>query len=473
MASTDTTTSASGSDPLNTAVSSGISSAASGALASSQLGTANTDQGAAVGALTNIQQLIAGLLAPNLSQYAQPLAQLAFTNEYNPDDVIAAIQQVSAENGIQIDPQALAAQRDTLEQYQQIAEGSGFTPIERAGIAQSQNLIQTQNQGAQGAIEQQNNAQGQGGVTNSLAARLITQQGNNTAASLAGGNIAAAGQQRAIDALSGESATGGNIANEESNLAVTKGAATNSINALNTQLKQQAATSNQSATTTAEAQQQNLNNTNQIQNVQNQYNEQGQQITAANQGFANELNQTGEESQLAGEEANVDTAFGVGAQKAGYTNAQNSAASGATSLSSLYSAATKGGSGSSSSGSTAGTTDLGSGDVGATESIDEGGGIDALATGGTPGEDGKITAGNVDGDGDVEGEGTETSDSIPVHLSNKEYVIKAESAEKLGKPALDALNSGDIEKAITCLDDLVPRKKPKRSTLDELSEEAA
>lgn len=47
-----------------------------------------------------------------------------------------------------------------------------------------------------------------------------------------------------------------------------------------------------------------------------------------------------------------------------------------------------------------------------------------------------------DGGGGVSGPGTSTSDSIPAMLSDGEYVIKASSAQKLGRSTLDWLNSG-------------------------------
>jgi hypothetical protein len=44
--------------------------------------------------------------------------------------------------------------------------------------------------------------------------------------------------------------------------------------------------------------------------------------------------------------------------------------------------------------------------------------------------------------GHVSGPGTSTSDSIPAMLSDGEYVIRAESARKLGRGALDRINAG-------------------------------
>lgn len=52
------------------------------------------------------------------------------------------------------------------------------------------------------------------------------------------------------------------------------------------------------------------------------------------------------------------------------------------------------------------------------------------------------TAGRSATGGPVRGPGTETSDSIPMWLSNNEYVIRASSVRRVGLPFLDALNEG-------------------------------
>ena len=44
--------------------------------------------------------------------------------------------------------------------------------------------------------------------------------------------------------------------------------------------------------------------------------------------------------------------------------------------------------------------------------------------------------------GYVSGPGTSTSDSIPAMLSNGEFVMRADAVDRIGVPALDAMNNG-------------------------------
>jgi hypothetical protein len=438
-----------GNSAADTTIGSAIGSAAQGQLASTQLGAASQDQNAALTSLQGILNSITQMLPPNLQSLAPQLAQLAYTGEYSVSDVTAAVQQASALAGVQLDPSAMAAQQQALNQYTQIAQGSGFTPIERAGIAQSQNLIQTQNQGANAAIVQQQQQQGQGGVTNSLAARLISQQGANTQSSLAGGNIAAAGQQRAISALSGEAGTGASIAGQEANLATTKGQAQNTINQYNASLAQQAGLSNQAAQNTAAGQQQTLNTGLEQQNAQNTLQSQQQQIGAANQTFQNQLGQETLAQQNAYEQAAVNTAYGTGEQKAGLAaqtaSTQQGATAAASGLTSLYNNL-------SNSSSTPGTTSLGS------STTDSGlASANAAGFGGATG-------------GQVDGPGTTTSDSIPATLSKGEYVVNAASTSKY-KPVVAAINDGEEPDHVrSLLDRIAPPKQRKRTPLESLSE---
>lgn len=450
----------SGNGAADATIGSAIGSVAQGKLASTQLGAASQDQNAAISSLQGILQSITQMLPPDLQSLAPQLAQLAYTGEYSVSDVTAAVQHASNLAGIQLDPAAMAAQQQALNQYTQIAQGSGFTPIERAGIAQSQNLIQTQNQGANAAIVQQQQQQGQGGVVNNLAARLISQQGANTQSSLAGGEIAAAGQQRAIGALAGQASTGASIAGQESNLAVAKGQAQNTIDQYNASLKQQAGLANQAAENTAASQQQNINTDLEKTNATNTLASQQQRIGAANQEFQNELGKENLAQNNVNEQAAVDTAYGTNEQKAGLAAQTASTGQGATAaatgLTSLYNGLTKGGSGStgttsvgggaSDAGSVAGSTDLGDGgsDLGA-----------GFSTGGP-----------------ISGPGTTTSDSVPTMLSKGEYVVNAKSTQKM-KPVIAAINDGaGPEEVRSLLDRICPPKKRKTTALESLSEAA-
>lgn len=463
MADSTTSTPASSGSSVDPSTATGIignavGAAAQGQLAQTQLGAASQDQNAAIGTLQGILQSITQMLPPNLQALAPQLAQLAYTGEYSVSDVTAAVQQASHLAGIQLDPAAMAAQTNALNQYTSIANSSGFTPIERAGIAQSQNLIQTQNAGADKAIQQQVQQQGQGGVVSSLAARLIGQQGANTQSSLAGANIAGQGQQRAISALAGEAGTGASIAGQKVGQANTVAQSQNVIDQYNAGLKQQAATTNVASENTAKSQQQNINTDLAKTNVANTLASGTQKIGAANQDFQNQLGQESLAQQNADEQAAVDTAYGTNEQKAGLAAQTASATQGAAAtaggLSSLYSSLSKG------SGSN-GTTSTSSGSDGgaAAGSTDLGDGGSDLGAGFSSG-------------GKVEGPGGPREDKIPAKLSNGEFVVNAESTKQY-KPIIAAINNGAAPEDVrSLLDRICPPKQRKRSPLESLSEAA-
>jgi hypothetical protein len=76
----------------------------------------------------------------------------------------------------------------------------------------------------------------------------------------------------------------------------------------------------------------------------------------------------------------------------------------------------------------------------------------AYATGG---QVQRLAAGGVSGfpdGGPVSGPGTTSSDSIDTRLSDREYVIRARSADRLDPVVLDSLNSGDFNAARNALD---------------------
>lgn len=459
---TPATSSATGFGSADQIIGSATGAAASGALASDQLGTASRDQNAALSTLQGIMDSISKMLPPELLDLAPQLAQLAYTGEYSVDDVTAAVQKASATAGVELDPNAMAAQTAALNQYQQVAQGSGFTPIERAGIAQSQNQIQTQNAGANQAIEKNLQEQGQGGVTSSLAGRLITQQGANTASSLAGGNIAATGQERAINAISGEANTGASIAGQKSALDLTKGEQQNTINNYNAGLAQQASLADQAAGNTAASQEQTVNadlaKTNQSNTLANN----NLRVNAGNTDFTNELAQEGLEAGVGTTMAGVDTAYGTNAQKAGLTAQTNAASQSAAAagggLSSLYNSlggAAKAAGGSS--GSSSGSTSL--------DTFDPSSATAGSSLGTTSLSDLGYSTG-----GDIKGPGTGTSDSIPAKLSNGEFVTNAEATATY-KPVLKAINDGKEPEVVrSILDKLCPVKKRRSTPIEELAE---
>ena len=250
---------------------------------------ANADRQALLASIADASNKFAALTPPNLQALIGPYQQALFLGKITPQEYTAQVQQASAAANIQVDPALLQQQSDTLAQLKNIADQGGLTATDKAqlnDIATKQGTI------ARGAREAATNSLASRGLAGSgaeLLARSVADQGNVSASSKAGTDVAANAQQRALAALtqSGQLAT--QMQTNSFNQQKSQADAQNAINQFNAQLK-----SNQNAVNTAAA------NT-AAQNAQNaQYNVQGtniaqsnlansQRLTAAQQSFQDQL----------------------------------------------------------------------------------------------------------------------------------------------------------------------------------------
>ena len=106
------------------------------------------------------------------------------------------------------DPEAIAAQRQALEQlsgdaqtFRDIYAQGGYTDAERAQMERSMMQARQNERSQRQAIEQNMAARGMMGGGQQLAAQLAAQQGQANTAQMQGAEIAAAGQERALRAL--------------------------------------------------------------------------------------------------------------------------------------------------------------------------------------------------------------------------------------------------------------------------------
>lgn len=158
----------------------------------------------------------------------------------NPEQIQAAQQAPTAYNNISLDPSTRQAQINALNAYQTIANTPGLDPAAKLELQQTIDAANQQSQGAQGAIQQQAQAMGQGGGDFALTQRAIAAQGASNNAANEGMTAAATAEANRQAALANMANLGSNIENTDYTQQANKAASTNTINASNTANTQQA-----------------------------------------------------------------------------------------------------------------------------------------------------------------------------------------------------------------------------------------
>ncbi len=235
-----------------------------------------------------------------------------------PQEIKAVDQDPSAYNNISLDPQSRQAMINALQGYQTIADDGGLDANAKLGIQQVVDAANTQSRGAQGAIQQQAQAMGQGGGDFALTQRAIAAQGASNNASTQGLQMAAEAEANREAALSNLSSIGGQINNSDYNQAAQKASAQNAINATNQGYQNAANVGNVANNATAQqfnvTNAQGVNASNTAANQNNAY----YNASLAQQKFNNELAK-------ANGAANV---YGAQAKQATASNSANDAALG-------------------------------------------------------------------------------------------------------------------------------------------------
>lgn len=121
------------------------------------------------------------------------------------------------------DPQAIEAQKRALAQMQDIYAQGGYTAAERAQIDQTLAASAQQEASQRAAVQQQMASRGMGGSGAELAGALSAAQGGAETSRLQSGQIAAAGQMRALDALAASAGLGSEMRGQSFNEASTRG----------------------------------------------------------------------------------------------------------------------------------------------------------------------------------------------------------------------------------------------------------
>jgi hypothetical protein len=359
------------------------------------------------------------------SEQVSNLPQQSVQGTVNPNQIQVAAQAPSAYNDISLDPATRAAQMAALSSYQDIANAGGLDPAAKLALQQTIDAANVQSQGAQGAIQQQAQAMGQGGGDFALTQRAIAAQGASNNAATQGLETAAMAEANRQAALNQMASIGSNVNASDYAQAQAKANAQNTINATN-----QAATNAANTGNVANKLQAGEFNVGTAQGV-NAAN------TAANQGQVY-YNAGLPQQQFNNELAKAGGIAGVSSQQA--NAAQNAQNAGLGFTGSLLGTA-----------GTLGATAMGGPAAGAlaakqTKTASNGGMIGYSKGGYTCYADGGIAhdhaicmklGGHVAGEAEVEGDSPE-NDTVPALLSPGEIVVKRSKASDPDSAAAEA-----------------------------------
>jgi len=166
-------------------------------------------------------------LTPEMVEYAGDVQNVAVSpwfaeapdliqmERVDPRLASVALQERSNMFNISTDPRLRAAQLDALGALGGIAERGGLTLTDEANLARLQSQVAQADRGRREAILQNMQMRGQGGSGLELLAQMQSAQDATTGAADASRDIAAAAQDRALQAILQQGALGGQIRGQE------------------------------------------------------------------------------------------------------------------------------------------------------------------------------------------------------------------------------------------------------------------
>jgi len=233
------------------------------------------------------------LKAPTIESQQLSLDELVEQGQLSPEQAQAILMGENAFDDMELDTQGKQAQMAALQQLSEIGNEGGLTASDRAKLQAIQSQEQTAARGSREAILQNARARGVGGSGLELMSQMKNQQEAATRQSQRDLDVAAMGQERALQALQSAGQLGGQINQQQFGQQSTMANAANEIARFNAANKQQVGMANVAANNQAQAQ--NLANKQRIsdanvgtRNAQQQFNKGLQQ-----QNFQNQLQLTG------------------------------------------------------------------------------------------------------------------------------------------------------------------------------------
>lgn len=202
---------------------------------------------------------------PELSQLQVQLQKYVDAGQLTPEQAESQLVSSNAFDKITTDPSYVGAQKQALQQLQNIGSQGGMTAVDKAQLQDIDDNENAQRQGQDQAILSNAKERGVGGSGIETVNRLLSQQNASNAAAKQGTDVAAQAQTRALQALQSAGQLGGQIESQQYGEQAQKAGAQNAIDQFNTQTAN--ATNLYNTQTANQAQASNLQNQQSIDNA--------------------------------------------------------------------------------------------------------------------------------------------------------------------------------------------------------------
>lgn len=202
---------------------------------------------------------------PELSQLQVQLQKYVDAGQLTPEQAEAQLVGSNAFNDVATDPSYVGAQKQALQQLQDIGSSGGMTAVDKAQLQDINDNENQQRQSQDAAILSNAKERGVGGSGIETVNRLLSQQKASDVAARQGTDVAAQAQTRALQALQAAGQLGGQIESQQYGEQAQKAGAQNAIDQFNAQTSN--ATNLYNTSTANQAQAANLANKQSIANA--------------------------------------------------------------------------------------------------------------------------------------------------------------------------------------------------------------
>ena len=257
------------------------------------------------GKTPSVKDYYGDLVLPDTESMKLQLEELVSQGTISPEEAQTYMQESSAMNNIQSDPNLKKQQMGALSALEELGQG-GLTDMDRADINRVQTQSDTASRGKRDAIMQNAQARGMGGSGMSIMAQLQNQQDAASNQSQRDMDITALSKNRSLDALIQGGNLAGNMQNQNFNQQAQVAGANDAISRFNAQNMQNQ--NNLNVGNRNAAQEANLANRQSISNANVGARNQAQQFNKGilQQQFNNELSKKSGQSGVAASNANIE-----------------------------------------------------------------------------------------------------------------------------------------------------------------------